>query len=239
VLDTAELERFLEAAREVAPELLPLILFLADTGVRLGEASALRWQDVDLGKRPARICRSLSDGQYLVETKTGRERVVELSRRLATELEAIRPDLFGEESLVFPSESGGFIAPHNFRSRGFRRVVRGALGESDDSRRTGCVTPSQRSTWLAGPTSRGFRRWGAGRARSCCWISTATSCRPRARALRMPSPNRAARPYSGPHPNGPMRPLPPASAPSPRNRNHERSATTGGSLAPRGGIAPE
>ena len=48
--------------------------------------------------------------------------------RLAEALEAQRPDLFGDDDLVFPSESGGFIDPHNFRARVFRRISDKALG---------------------------------------------------------------------------------------------------------------
>jgi integrase len=36
----------------------PLVLFLADTGARLGEALALRWIDVDLEAGTARIART-------------------------------------------------------------------------------------------------------------------------------------------------------------------------------------
>ncbi len=37
-------------------------------------------------------------------------------------------DIVGSESLVFPNRSGGFIDPHNFRARPFRRIVERALG---------------------------------------------------------------------------------------------------------------
>ena len=67
-------------------------------------------------------------GQYLSTPKTGRERIVERCGRLAEALEAQRPDLFGDDDLVFPSESGGFIDPHNFRARVFRRISDKALG---------------------------------------------------------------------------------------------------------------
>ena len=127
-LDSEELERFLSVTREQFAHWYLFVLFLADTGARLGEASALRWIDVDFQNRRTRIARSFSDGQYLSTPKTGRERIVELSGRLAEALEAQRPDLFGDDDLVFPSESGGFIDPHNFRARVFRRISDKALG---------------------------------------------------------------------------------------------------------------
>ena len=61
-----------------------------------------------------------------------RRRAVELSGRLKETLTDLRPDLFGDEALVFPSEAGGFIDPHNFRARVFRRITRKALGPSRD-----------------------------------------------------------------------------------------------------------
>ncbi len=104
------------------------MLFLADTGARLGEASALRWIDLDLERGTARIARSFSGGRYVSVTKTGRERLLELSTRLREVLAGERPHIFGEDALVFPNETGGLLDPHNFRERVFRRAVTNALG---------------------------------------------------------------------------------------------------------------
>jgi len=84
---------------------------------------------VDLEPASARICRSYSSGKRLSETKTGRERLVELSGRLRNALSAQRPDLYGSETLVFPNEVGGLIDPYNFRDRVFRRLVERVLGK--------------------------------------------------------------------------------------------------------------
>ena len=64
----------------------------------------------------------------LASTKTGKQRTVELSSRLREVLAEIQPDLFADETLVFPSETGGPIDPHNFRSRVFYPIVRKVLG---------------------------------------------------------------------------------------------------------------
>ena len=132
VLDSAELRQLLETAAEAEPEWLSFITFLADTGARLGEASALLWLDVNLDSGTARIRRSFSDGKTLSTTKTGRERTVELSSRVLAALAESKPDIVGGESLVFPNRSGGFIDPHNFRARPFRRIVERALGPNRD-----------------------------------------------------------------------------------------------------------
>jgi integrase len=128
VLNSEELERLLNAARNEFPAFFPLIQFLADTGARLGEASALRWTDLNLEARTARICRSFSNGKDLTQTKTGETRTVELSTRLHQLLTESRPDIFGDEDLAFPNEEGGFVDPHNFRNRVFSRLVRNVLG---------------------------------------------------------------------------------------------------------------
>jgi integrase len=128
VLDSSELVQLLDRAASDFPGHFPLLIFLADTGSRLGEASALRWIDVDLERRTARIQRSFSNGKYLAETKSGRERVVELSSRLVAELAARRPEVFGAETLVFAASDGGLLDPHNFRARVFGPLVRRVLG---------------------------------------------------------------------------------------------------------------
>lgn len=128
VLDSNELARLLDRAGSDFPGPFPLVLFLADTGARLGEATALRWVDVDLERGTARIRRSFSNGKYLAETKSGRERVVEPSRRLVAELAARRPEVFGDETLVFATSDGKVLDPHNFRARVFGPLVRRVLG---------------------------------------------------------------------------------------------------------------
>ena len=67
-------------------------------------------------------------GRHLGPTKSGRERRVELSSRLASVLSERRPDLYGDDTLAFPNEDGGFIDQSNFRARIFSRAVRKALG---------------------------------------------------------------------------------------------------------------
>jgi len=129
VLGAEELGALLGAVAEKFSGYLPLFLFLADTGARIGEASALRWIDLDLEAGTVRIARSFSGGRYLSPTKTGRERTVELSTRLREVLERIRPDLYGDDALVFPNEAGGFLDPHNFRDRVFRPAALKALGK--------------------------------------------------------------------------------------------------------------
>jgi len=131
VLSAEDLNEVLGVAEEEFPAHYSLILFLADTGARFGEAAALRWVDVDLETCTARISRSFSSGVRLGPTKTGRERVVELSARLVTCLAKAEPNVFPhpENALVFPNQSGGFLQGTHFRARVFNQIISKALGK--------------------------------------------------------------------------------------------------------------
>ncbi len=85
-------QTFLKTAARVSPRYYPLFAALAGTGMRLGEALGLQWEDVDVLAREIRIARSFSRGQ--VETpKSGHGRTVDISQMLAetlTRLEVTR-----------------------------------------------------------------------------------------------------------------------------------------------------
>lgn len=125
-LTADELRAFLAAAFEHAPQWHPFFLFLACTGLRFGEATALRWQDLD----EAAGTISVSDGQWhgvVDDTKTGTTRVLpyppELAAVMATYRERRReailkrlkrrkvPDLAealeSGDQFVFPSRQPG------------------------------------------------------------------------------------------------------------------------------------
>lgn len=78
-------QRFLTTAAREAPRYYPLFFTLAGTGLRLGEALALQWEDVDGFGRELRVTRSLSRGQ-LGTPKAGHGRTVDLSQVLAETL---------------------------------------------------------------------------------------------------------------------------------------------------------
>jgi integrase len=81
----AELAQFLDVAHRRNRDHYVLFLLLARTGLRPGEALALRWEDVDLGKRELLVERAVADGA-ITTTKTGHSRQVDISRELAQEL---------------------------------------------------------------------------------------------------------------------------------------------------------
>ena len=62
-LDREQLGRFLAAAEEKAPRLYPLFFLMSRTGLRLGEAVALKWEDLDLVRGEVRVERALGPGR--------------------------------------------------------------------------------------------------------------------------------------------------------------------------------
>jgi integrase len=73
---------FLTAVAKETPGYYALFVTLAGTGMRLGEALALQWDDVHLEAREIRVARSLSRGR--VDTpKAGHGRTVDTSQMLA------------------------------------------------------------------------------------------------------------------------------------------------------------
>lgn len=102
-LSRSQLRQFLAAAEGERYE--DLIHFLALTGVRLGEAAALCWQEVDLDAKTARIVRALR-----LKTERARKtryglRTIDLPTKLAARLRAL-PET---SDLVFPNDDGGFL----------------------------------------------------------------------------------------------------------------------------------
>ncbi|MFE3447058.1 tyrosine-type recombinase/integrase [Nocardia sp. NPDC059180] len=96
----------------------PLVLTLAYTGIRFGEATALRVMDVDLEARRIRVARSATyvrgAGTILTDTKNHTARAVPIPEILAKELANL---MKGRrlDALVFPSRKGGYLESTEFR----------------------------------------------------------------------------------------------------------------------------
>jgi len=98
---------------------------LVHTGVRIGEAVALTWADVDCGKRRVHVRRRLYRGRFdRPKSRYGR-RSVPVSQGLAQGLWRLRgtaPD----EAPVFPSRSGAYLDPSNLMARVLKPAARRA-----------------------------------------------------------------------------------------------------------------
>ena len=125
-----DLARLLTAAAHF-PDWSPFVLLLALTGLRLGEAVALQWGDLDLETRRADIRRNIVDGK-VTTPKSGKSRRVDLSARLAAALRAHQARRAataleaGTGELVpwlFAGASGKPIDPDNFRKRVWPKIL--------------------------------------------------------------------------------------------------------------------
>jgi len=96
-----------------------LFEFMAHTGLRIGEATALRWQDVDLGRECVLVRRRWYRGTFAPpKSKYGR-RDVPLSPGMGRALWA-RRGAAAESALVFPSATGGPLDTANLYRRVFK-----------------------------------------------------------------------------------------------------------------------
>jgi integrase len=88
-----ELEHLLRTAEQARPDLYPLLLVMARTGLRLGEALALRVEDLDFARRDLWVRRSWGPGKRsygearIGSPKSRRQRRVDMSQQLCEGLQ--------------------------------------------------------------------------------------------------------------------------------------------------------
>jgi integrase len=126
-----EISLLLAGFHEHYPTHYPMALTLARTGMRLGEALALQWGDIDFHGRFITIQRNFSRGK--IETpKSGKSRRVDMSMQLSETLKDLKHQRRLEVAKngwgrlpewVFVSEKGTAFDSSHFRSRVFNRVL--------------------------------------------------------------------------------------------------------------------
>jgi integrase len=96
-----------------------LVRVLFYVGLRLGEARALRWSDVDLDARMVHVGRAISAGVEVSTPKGGRARWVPLARPALEALrrQSRREHFVDADDYVFVSRTGGTLDDSAFRRR--------------------------------------------------------------------------------------------------------------------------
>jgi integrase len=99
-LEPDDFEKLVEAATQVGPLSLAVVLLAGDAGLRLGEIIAMRPKDLDLRSRTIHINTTVWHGQRTLP-KGGEPRSVPMSNRLLTAVQALgltSPDLINRDS---------------------------------------------------------------------------------------------------------------------------------------------
>jgi integrase len=119
-------------AAEVPDHYRALVSFLAWTGLRIGEASALRVKSLDMTVRTVRVVQNspeVGGRKYMGPTKTSKARTVRFGVGLAAILKA-HLSTYGTaldpESFVFTSPEGAQVRQNNFRKRIFQPAAKRA-----------------------------------------------------------------------------------------------------------------
>ncbi len=128
-LSEAELRALLDAIDHVddSGRWRPFFEFLAQTGLRIGEAIEVRWGDVDLGKQTLRVTRRYYRGRVASpKSKYGR-RSIRLSPAMCRDLwRRSAEERPADDDLVWTSELGKRVDPSNLVSRVLKPAARQA-----------------------------------------------------------------------------------------------------------------
>jgi integrase len=131
-LSREETALLLKTFREYYSRNYPLALTLARTGMRIGEACALQWGDIDFNSRFIMVQRSISNNGRVDVPKNNRSRRVDMSKQLTETLLKLKRQRIEEKlkygwkelpEWVFISETGTPIVWGNWRDRVFYKAL--------------------------------------------------------------------------------------------------------------------
>ena len=115
----------------------PLFLLLARTGLRIGEALALKWDDIDFNERSIEVCRGFYRNR-ISKPKNGKTRLVDMSLQLTKTLKAhelnckkkgLALGLGDLPEYVFTNKHGRLINLYEWRKQIFYKVIKKAASK--------------------------------------------------------------------------------------------------------------
>jgi integrase len=133
-LESSELKHLLDTVERNYKEDYPLFLLLARTGLRIGEALALKWDDIDFNERSIEVRRAVYKSR-VTKPKSGKIRIVDMSLQLTKTLKAyelackkkgIALGLGDLPEYVFTNKHGRIIQSYSWRKQIFYKVIKKA-----------------------------------------------------------------------------------------------------------------
>jgi integrase len=94
-----------------------IVWLLALTGLRIGEALALHWRDVDLQGGLLRVSQSVYEGHFDEPKTRASKRTVPLSVKAVEILDRLRPERVDTDALIFSSKRGTPLCRRNLLNR--------------------------------------------------------------------------------------------------------------------------
>jgi integrase len=130
-LTSEELKKLSDSVQVYFLEHYPMFILLARTGMRIGEAIALKWADIDFNGRFIEVTRSIVR-EKITTPKNDQSRSVDMSRQLTEVLIVHRTESkkkglklgLGElPEYVFTNQVGGRLYKDNWRRRVFNKAL--------------------------------------------------------------------------------------------------------------------
>ena len=131
-LTSEELKQLLDTVQRDFTGDYPLFLLLSRTGLRIGEALALEWTDLDFNDRTIEVSKGLYKGM-VTAPKNHKTRIVDMSLQLKEALlvhetkakrKGLALGLGGLPEYVFTDEHGRIHKTANWRNRVFEKTIR-------------------------------------------------------------------------------------------------------------------
>lgn len=121
-LNEKQIEVFIELAKTLPPVYYAFFITALHTGMRRGELLALEWTDIDFRLSKIKINKQIYRG-VLQHTKTGKERIIDMSESLSAVLKDYKKQEKILFKLVFHNAEGNPLHPYNMEKAYFHPLI--------------------------------------------------------------------------------------------------------------------